>query len=253
MSETRIVVPDGMLKACRELFVGDESCGIMILKAALLWQRENAPVPTHEQWEEISSKAPLASTRMPYDWVIKTWIRRMYDAPVIPTIEWYIENEWQEGDGLPGPSYRRKYGVEPHANCAHAPEPEADATHYDTPFGRIVIDARVPPGEIRLESCNGPTLIKNIATPEPEVLDFTSRTGTRYRLTIKDGVVMSIGPWSASETDPDMPLVGQVWPPRYAHPEVPPEIADLYEEAPPGGSAQKAILEAYRRGQKAGQ
>lgn len=88
----------------------------------------------------------------------------------------------------------------------------------------------------------------------PEVRDFTSRTGTRYRLTIKDGIVMSIGPWSASETDPDMPLVGQIWPPRYAQPEVPEEIKDLlgdknqrFDEI-----VSRAILEAYRRGKKAG-
>ena len=31
----------------------------------------------------------------------------------IPTISDYITNEWDEGDGLPGPAYRRKYGVDP--------------------------------------------------------------------------------------------------------------------------------------------
>lgn len=31
----------------------------------------------------------------------------------IPTMVWYLDNEWDEGDGLPGPSYRRKYGVDP--------------------------------------------------------------------------------------------------------------------------------------------
>ncbi len=31
----------------------------------------------------------------------------------IPTMVWFLDNEWQEGDGLPGPSYRRKYGVDP--------------------------------------------------------------------------------------------------------------------------------------------
>jgi hypothetical protein len=32
-------------------------------------------------------------------------------------------------------------------------------------------------------------------------------------------------------------------------PEAPDAVKDLYDEAPPGGTAQKAIIEAYRRGQ----
>lgn len=32
---------------------------------------------------------------------------------MIPTMIEYLDNEWAEGDGLPGPSYRRKYGVDP--------------------------------------------------------------------------------------------------------------------------------------------
>ena len=36
------------------------------------------------------------------------------------------------------------------------------------PFGKIVIDARVPPGEIRLHDWNGPTLVRNIKV-DPEV------------------------------------------------------------------------------------
>jgi hypothetical protein len=31
----------------------------------------------------------------------------------IPTISDYIDNEWGEADGLPGPAYRRRYGVDP--------------------------------------------------------------------------------------------------------------------------------------------
>ena len=29
----------------------------------------------------------------------------------IPTMIEYLDNEWEEGDGLPGPAYTRKYGV----------------------------------------------------------------------------------------------------------------------------------------------
>lgn len=35
---------------------------------------------------------------------------------------------------------------------------------FDTPFGKVVVDERVPPGEIRVHSWNGPTLMKNIGT-----------------------------------------------------------------------------------------
>ena len=31
----------------------------------------------------------------------------------IPTMAEYLNTEWQEEDGLPGPSYRRKYSVDP--------------------------------------------------------------------------------------------------------------------------------------------
>ena len=31
----------------------------------------------------------------------------------IPTIGQYIENEWTEADGLPGPAYAKKYGLRP--------------------------------------------------------------------------------------------------------------------------------------------
>ena len=31
----------------------------------------------------------------------------------VPTMIEYLDTEWDEGDGLPGPAYRRRYGVEP--------------------------------------------------------------------------------------------------------------------------------------------
>jgi hypothetical protein len=34
----------------------------------------------------------------------------------IPTIGEYIENEWQESEGLPGPAYQLKYGLRPTGN-----------------------------------------------------------------------------------------------------------------------------------------
>ena len=38
---------------------------------------------------------------------------REKETVTIPTMSDYLDNEWNEGDGLPGPAYRRKYGVEP--------------------------------------------------------------------------------------------------------------------------------------------
>ena len=49
------------------------------------------------------------------------------------------------------------------------PEPR-DVQHiqYSTPFGTFEIDDRVPPGESRLHSWNGPTVIRNIGiAPKP--------------------------------------------------------------------------------------
>jgi hypothetical protein len=50
----------------------------------------------------------------------------MSEPVKVPTIGWYIDNEWDEGDGLPGPAYRRRYGVEPHANDDEDQESEGE-------------------------------------------------------------------------------------------------------------------------------
>ena len=50
-----------------------------------------------------------------------------------------------------------------------APKPEPEGKNHepiDTPFGRVVFDSRVPVGEIRLNSWDGHTLVKNIAVDE---------------------------------------------------------------------------------------
>lgn len=65
----------------------------------------------------------------------------------------------------------------PYPCCGHCgamlvpdagPKPESLQNFIDTPFGKIVIDARVPPGEIRLHDWNGPTMVRNIKV-DPEV------------------------------------------------------------------------------------
>lgn len=57
-------------------------------------------------------------------------------------------------------AYMRKHYV--------VPDPEVPQS-FDTDFGRIEIDNRVPPGEIRLHNWNGPTLLKHIkAQPEEQ-------------------------------------------------------------------------------------
>jgi hypothetical protein len=44
--------------------------------------------------------------------------------------------------------------------------PSAQVQSFDTPFGRIEIDDRVPPGEIRLHNWSGPVLIRNLKAEE---------------------------------------------------------------------------------------
>ena len=91
MSETKIQVPYGMLKAAMESRekaigkVGGWSEGMCrpVLEAALLYQREHQPVPTDEQAAEILNKAyaDTAGSKAQFQWAAREWIRRMYDAP----------------------------------------------------------------------------------------------------------------------------------------------------------------------------
>jgi hypothetical protein len=57
--------------------------------------------------------------------------------------------------------------------CPCIPAAPATPQHVflDTPFGRIEIDDRVPPGEIRMHSWDGPVLVKNIGPPyNPDIV-----------------------------------------------------------------------------------
>ncbi len=59
----------------------------------------------------------------------------------IPTMIEYLNNEWEEGDGLPGPSYRRRYGVDP-----SGPEAMGET--------QAQWDARMERNRIRAENAN---------------------------------------------------------------------------------------------------
>jgi hypothetical protein len=85
---SKIKVPEGMLEAGMRGLVGKPSCREPIesardlLEAALLWQRENAPVPTREQLLEFNAKLTMADGPMGrFAEFASWWIRRMYDAP----------------------------------------------------------------------------------------------------------------------------------------------------------------------------
>jgi hypothetical protein len=49
------------------------------LEAALLWQRDNAPVPSVEQMRSI--RADVSFTMGDHRMLCAEWIKRMYDAP----------------------------------------------------------------------------------------------------------------------------------------------------------------------------
>jgi hypothetical protein len=140
MAEKKYVVPAGMLKAAEyryrsiENYIPAHATNTHFLKlieecleAALRWLSENPIVPTEKQWEEISKDAPLTSIRMPYDWVLSEWQRRMFLAPepdhVDGTVEYRYGTDipigiWYKGNLLP----TNFSSVSP--KTAPSPEPE---------------------------------------------------------------------------------------------------------------------------------
>ena len=96
MTDKRVAVPEGMLKAAmesREKAIGkvggwsEEMCR-PVLEAALLYQREHPPVPTNEQAAEILNKAfvYIAGSKNQFQWAAREWVRCMYDAPAEPEL-----------------------------------------------------------------------------------------------------------------------------------------------------------------------
>lgn len=106
MSETKIKVPEGMLEAAvdasmlrwedandgyRKSSMGVEAEKQLrrnlpaVIEAALLWQQENAPVPTEDQLGDLQNKyhaLPEQGAGVVWPiWICGEWIRRMYDAP----------------------------------------------------------------------------------------------------------------------------------------------------------------------------
>lgn len=90
MSETKIKVPEGMLKAipwdARKVQHGTTVVGdnhvIPILEAAILWQRDNAPVPTSRQIQAMSDS--LTAQGDDYhgtEAYCAEWVRCMYGVP----------------------------------------------------------------------------------------------------------------------------------------------------------------------------
>lgn len=85
--ENKIAVPTGMIAAA--LLAQDRAVHPfkpvdVIIEAALLWQRDNAPRPTAEFTEEFQQEcwknAPSLALRDFAHW----FARRMYDAPDVP-------------------------------------------------------------------------------------------------------------------------------------------------------------------------
>ena len=117
MSETKIQVPYGMLKAAmesREKAIGkvggwsEEMCR-PVLEAALLYQREHPPVPTDEQAAEILNKAyaDTAGSKAQFQWAAREWVRRMYDAPEPGVLDDLLWHGPVSGGGNPQGFYER--------------------------------------------------------------------------------------------------------------------------------------------------
>lgn len=89
MTDKRVVVPEGMLKAVEIVALSrtmPRGGSILpnILEAALLWQKDNAPVPNDEQLKILSSDAEKSDIEIGFKrrkWYIREWIVRMYDDP----------------------------------------------------------------------------------------------------------------------------------------------------------------------------
>ena len=89
MSETKIQVPEGMLKAIRGRYVGNDNCGRYILEAALCWLSENPIVPNTREAniliQERIDTGQLTNSDPPafatVKGVIEQWLRRMFLAP----------------------------------------------------------------------------------------------------------------------------------------------------------------------------
>lgn len=100
MSEKKIVVPEGMLKAaCVHIDVSSyggyeqlqavKSC----LPLALRWLSENPIVPTDEQAAALLAVKPdIPETVTPYTVIVCTeWQRRMFDAPEPEVLAGFME------------------------------------------------------------------------------------------------------------------------------------------------------------------
>ena len=101
MSDTKIKVPDGMLDAvidCHE-YIPDRRVKRKELEVALLWQKNNAPEPTLEQWKELSRRwlsHPDVANISYVHFVSTEWIKMIYDEqePEVPQEIADMLQEW---------------------------------------------------------------------------------------------------------------------------------------------------------------
>lgn len=79
------MVPEGMLKAALAANPPKDKYAMSfenVIEAALLWQRDNAPVPTGRQIQEMSDGMNAQGDHYhSTETYCADWIRRMYDAP----------------------------------------------------------------------------------------------------------------------------------------------------------------------------
>lgn len=135
MSEKRYTVPEGMLEAALQVAPGGS-----------------------ETWSDWLPRALEAALR----WFVEDTLHesnvQFHQAILQRATERYPTHPFERVAWEYGVSFARQYIA-----GLFAPDPEQQVTVLETRFGRIEIDERVPPGEIRLHKWSGPTLVRDIA------------------------------------------------------------------------------------------
>jgi hypothetical protein len=229
----KIVVPEGMLKEARHAFfdpskalreASDTECLFSAIEAALRWWLENPMCPTHVEVESILSMVQFQGLR-------GTNLDRLQDFAVMWQRRMFIESE-----------------------------PESDPKLFDTAFGRIEIDDRIPPGEVWLRNWNGTMRFRNIGRADPEAV--RSFIKNEVEIGWRDGLVTA-GPfirqnacWTPDQAEKFAEHLKssaqKAREQKLEEPEVPKdEVKDLmWPNARSAGDHDRSVIEAYRRGRK---
>lgn len=178
MSDKKIVVPDGMLKAASKGDPLDAEELREPLRLALEWLSEHPIVPSEEDCRSLVIK------KAGYDfeiwewarWGASEWQRRMFLDPE-PEIRAFVRNAFrgftltlEEAEYL-----KKEIDSMTHPGTTTVESGVDGKSVYQTPFPpnssiypQFFVDSWVPTEEIRLNGWDGPVLMKNIGNPDKE-------------------------------------------------------------------------------------